>query len=546
MVSHEESTFFLHQNIPEPTFCPDCRLQRRLAFRNERALYRRTCDLCHREMISMYAPNRSFNVYCPECFYSDRWDPLSYGRAYDFDRTFFDQWISLQRAIPHLSLLQEKTVNSPWINYELDAKNCYLNFGGQLNEDSAYNQYLLKSADCFDNYWVMRGTFCYESVMCENAYKTWYSTLCYDSRETYFSFDCRGCDYIIGCSGLRHKQYQIFNRQVTPEEFQKYLAEHPLSSHVVVEGLKHEAEAFRRTLPQRAVYIDSSVHCSGNFIKESKNCLQCWNSEKSENTRYGMFMLDVKDSMDVTSVWWGTKLYEFMGGSEQLANIFFSTQILRSCRNIEYSHLLFNCANCFGCINMRNRQYCVLNQQYSEDEYRELTTKIRQQMMTMPYVDHRRRMYKYGEFFPYDASPFGYNETVAIEYFPIDETAIRKMGYRFNDYTQEQNLQASTYLVPDDIRDVGDDILEKVLTCEVTGKHYRIIPMELDFYRRFGLPIPRRAPFERHRKRVEFIGYHRHLYVRNCAKCDAEIHTAYLLNEFPLVYCEDCYRKEFL
>jgi Zn ribbon nucleic-acid-binding protein len=30
--------------IPSPTFCPDCRQQRRLTFRNERKLYKRKCD----------------------------------------------------------------------------------------------------------------------------------------------------------------------------------------------------------------------------------------------------------------------------------------------------------------------------------------------------------------------------------------------------------------------------------------------------------------------------------------------------------------------
>ena len=39
-----------------PTFCPDCRLQRRLSFRNERTLYKRPCELCGQETISMYDP----------------------------------------------------------------------------------------------------------------------------------------------------------------------------------------------------------------------------------------------------------------------------------------------------------------------------------------------------------------------------------------------------------------------------------------------------------------------------------------------------------
>jgi len=31
--------------MPSPTHCPDCRLMKRLAFRNEKNLYKRKCDL---------------------------------------------------------------------------------------------------------------------------------------------------------------------------------------------------------------------------------------------------------------------------------------------------------------------------------------------------------------------------------------------------------------------------------------------------------------------------------------------------------------------
>src|SRR3989344_6580934 len=137
-IEPEDFEFYEKMHVPPPTFCPACRLQRRLAFRNERNLYKRHCDLCGQSIISMYAADRDFKVYCPDCFYSDKWDPLAYGRPYDFNVPFFQQPIHLQREVPRLSLLQRNAVNSPWINYEVDDKNCYLNFGGQFNEDSAY------------------------------------------------------------------------------------------------------------------------------------------------------------------------------------------------------------------------------------------------------------------------------------------------------------------------------------------------------------------------------------------------------------------------
>jgi len=100
------------------------------------------------------------------------------------------------------------------------------------------------------------------------------------------------------------------------------------------------------------------------------------------------------------------------------------------------------------------------------------------------------------------------------------------------------------YHIPDDINDVKDDILEKVLKCEQSGKAYRIISMELAFYRRFNIPIPRKASFERHRRRLRFIADHRKLAPRTCDHCKTSVQSVYSESEFPIVYCESCYQQE--
>ena len=43
--------------IPMPTLCPECRQQRRLAWRNDRKLYKRKCDATGKEIISVFSPN---------------------------------------------------------------------------------------------------------------------------------------------------------------------------------------------------------------------------------------------------------------------------------------------------------------------------------------------------------------------------------------------------------------------------------------------------------------------------------------------------------
>ncbi|KKT90642.1 MAG: hypothetical protein UW91_C0052G0013 [Parcubacteria group bacterium GW2011_GWF2_45_11] len=88
-IEPEDFAFYEKIHVPPPTFCPDCRLQLRLLFRNERTFYKRKCDLCGKNMISSYAPEYTYPVYCQKCWWSDKWDPYQYGREYDFSKPFF-------------------------------------------------------------------------------------------------------------------------------------------------------------------------------------------------------------------------------------------------------------------------------------------------------------------------------------------------------------------------------------------------------------------------------------------------------------------------
>ena len=50
-------------DVPAPTWCPECRLERRLAWRNEKGLHYRKCDLCEKKTISIYDEDLKNIVY---------------------------------------------------------------------------------------------------------------------------------------------------------------------------------------------------------------------------------------------------------------------------------------------------------------------------------------------------------------------------------------------------------------------------------------------------------------------------------------------------
>ncbi|MEK7062203.1 MAG: hypothetical protein AAB940_00470, partial [Patescibacteria group bacterium] len=335
------------------------------------------------------------------------------------------------------------------------------------------------------------------------------------------------------------------------------------------------------SVPNRFTVILKSINSTGHFIRESKNVKNCWNFEQGEDCKNGYIGGWMKDVYDITSHGAAELAYECASGGGVYDSKFLSGCMSANplggrfhSKNINYCISVISSTDCFGCANLRNKEYCILNKQYTKEEYEELLPKIIKHMEEMPYTDKRGRIYKYGEFFPIELSPFDFNETAAMDYFPLTKEQATERGYSWSDYESQIKYEFSDYEIPDDIRDVKDDILEKILKCEVSGKPYKIIPMELAFYRKMGLPIPRRAPLQRHKDRIAQL-LSRKLYNRKCMcngsdsqpttnnpqqpdykyqntiehfhgdnLCPNQIETPYAPDRKEIVYCEHCYQQE--
>ena len=223
-----------------------------------------------------------------------------------------------------------------------------------------------------------------------------------------------------------------------------------------------------------------------------------------------------------------------------------------------------NCVNCFGCIGMINAKYCIFNKQYTETEYFEMVKKIKQHMDEMPYVDAQGRVFKYGEFFPYNMSPFGYNETNAQDYFNLSKEQALAKGYPWRDRVKRDYAATKqAQELPDSINDVDDTILQEVIACPNNGNPdflcttaYRITPDELRFYRSKKLPLPHFCPNCRHYQRLLSYRNPFKLYSRSCT-CNQAGHghegnrpntfeTSYAPDRPEKVYCESCYQKAVL
>lgn len=551
IIEPEDFNFYKKIDVPAPTFCVECREQRRIAFRNERALYKRKCDLCSKEVVSRVSPDKPYKMYCKDCWWSDRWDSLEYRQDYDFSRSFFEQFNELLLSTPHVSLYNQNTVNSDWVNQETDDKNCYLNVGGHYNEDSGYNTYALYSKDSYDNFWLLNSELCYENINCSRCYRTIHSQECFDCRDVSFSYDCHNCEYVLGCAGLRNKKYYIFNEKVSKEEYESFIKENSFTSHKKLDEIKEKSEKIWLSVPHRFAAVIKSPDSTGHFINESKNVKNCFNAEKLEDSKNVFIGGWLKDGYDQSCHGASELGYELSSGggvyNAKFCVYCMSGDPLKKIHSshLEYCYSVTGSNNCFGCVNLKNQEYCILNKKYSKEEYEELVKKIKTHMKEMPFKGSNDRLYNYGEFFPLEICPFGYNETAVMDYYPLSKEEALKRGYSWSDYESESSHEFSDYKIPDDAREIDEDILKKVLKCEISGKAYKIIPPELQFYKRMNLPIPKISPLERHKKRMSLL-LPRRLHKRACMRegCNNEFETPYAPDRPEIVYCEKCYQAE--
>ena len=538
IIEPDDFEFYKKMKVPSPTWCPDCRLQRRLSFRNERMLYHRECDLCGKNAISIYHPGGKNVVYCHDCWWSDKWNPLSYGRDYDFSKPFFEQYRKLSNTVPHEGLVNANSVNSEYTNLAADNKDCYMLIESSNNERCNHSYWMQLSKDCLDCMFVNDSELCYEVFVAWNCYKLFFSKECRDCTDSYFLQDCVGLTNCYGCMNLRSKSYCMFNEQYTKEEYAKILEKKKEQiKHGKIEELKKEFKDFALKQINKYAYIQKSIRGTGNYLVNVKNCISCFHGYDAENCKYGLHVWrDAREVMDGSTVGRGAELiYESINTGIKAYNIKFGIQNWNGNNDLTYSEACSASSNLFGCISLSHKQYCILNKQYTKEEYEELVPRVIKQMNDMPYMDKMGRFYKYGEFFPTEISQYGYNETPAYDHFPLSKKEALMQGFSWKDQ-EEKNVT------------IGGEIIR----CSHQGKcvdhctvGFKIIQAERDFYERMGLPIPTLCPNCRHYERLNQRNPLK-LWHRKCMKsgCTNEFETSYAPERPEIIYCESCYNGE--
>ncbi|MGC9603318.1 MAG: hypothetical protein ABSF47_02510 [Minisyncoccia bacterium] len=580
VIESDDFDFYEKMKVPAPTFCPDCRLVRKLIWRNERVLYRRECDLCNKSVISIYPKESPLKVYCHDCWWGDKWDPQVYAAKFNPSKPFFEQYRTLVESVPVINLFNTNPVNSEYCNYASNSKNCYLFVGGRECENILYANRVFSSKDSIDLYDANKLELSYEAIQCKNCNRLFFGQLCTDCNDSWFLYDCRGCQNCFGCANLRGQQYHIWNQPYQKEDYFAKLKEFDLESRAGLEKAKKLAEEHLAKYIRRYAHIVNSPGSTGDNLYNCRNCKYCFDltGSDSESCKFTHFAgVGMKDSYDNYGAPRAEQVYETLAiGFESNDNShYYFSYFVRGSHDIYYSYNCVSSSYLFGCVGLRNKQYRILNKQYTKEEYEELVPKIIQQMNDMPFMDKRGLVYKYGEFPPAEFSPFAYNETIAQDYFPITKDEAIKQGYLWKDpETKAYQVTIPADKIPERIKDVPDAITSEVIACAHAGKcthqcttAFRIILEELQFYRRMDLPLPRLCSNCRHYERLAQRNPMR-LWHRKCqcagakseggayqntvkhqhqdGHCPNEFETSYSPERKEIIYCEQCYNSEVI
>ena len=413
---------------------------------------------------------------------------------------------------------------------------------------------------------IEKGELCYECINCGRVYSCAWCEDCFDCTDLYFSTDCRGCTNCFGCVGLRNKKHCWFNEKLSKKEYEKRLQNFDWSRKSILEIQKKAHELFFH-LPHKFYHGTKAYNSTGDYLENNERSRLVFNCRNTKDAGYLQDAWLSENCRDNTEIYETELSYEIQGCSAIRNSI-----AIRSCITMTdcyYCDMSQSCSNCFGCISLKSKEYCILNKQYSKEDYLDLKKKV---------IAHMKKTGEWGEYFPPEHSPFAYNESVAQDFFLLTKEKALAQGLPWYDApARNYRLTLKAAELPQTIKETDDSIVNQVIQCstqesEEEKKKYpacttafKLIPLELALYRKLGIPIPskcypcrridrfaKRNPRKLWQRQCQCAGEQSEngLYENTMGHSHGNSHyevlfeTSYEPNRPEIIYCEACYNTE--
>ena len=462
---------------------------------------------------------------------------------HDPEKPFFDQLFELRGMVPQPATFNHKEPENSIALFSFGDRDSYFTFACR----SARSYYLIGAfdvEDCSSIFLSSESTRSHAITHSHRIYNSRYIRESFDCMNSAFLFDCRNCENCFGATNKRNKKYLWFNEQLTQSEWEKRRAEVDLGKRSVVE---EQMQKFEKMLIEETIWPENfnsgSEDTTGDYLRDCTRCYYCFDSEKGpvDNFWCGWMYGAPTDN----AFCWGTISSSecYLSVSSPDSNKVKMCYRSSRCENSEYLIGCMDCRNCFGCVGLRKKEYCIFNKQYTEEEYWKRVDQIKTELLESG---------EYGEYFPTKfssayvpesgaplyagASPEDLKALGGNEFDPNSEEATRSEGVDFSAAKQAKDI-------PDSIDDLTDEWIGVPIYDPDAGRTFSILKPEAEYYRKERIAPPN-DHFILRLKKLSEAGQKAQLKRRDCSVCEKKMVIS-VNKRYPerKIYCKSCYLK---
>lgn len=498
-------------------------------------LHKRPCSKTGNMIISVYPEDCPYLVW-----HKDEWlqhaDPP--GADVDMSKAVFPQLWSFFSRSPIAHNIGAGNENCEYTDDWWYSKNCYLCHSGVTCEDLRYCYRTTHTQDSQFCVFSFDSQRCVDLINCHTCFQVRYAQNCAQCSDGAFLYDCRNCRNCMFCCNLRSKQYCFENQQCSKEDYEQKAAAWELRSQQTYDCAKQTFHRMMRTNAwHRALFVEQSKECTGNYIDGCKNCKNCYflSNDMRDCAHVLRGGVEVHDALDCLSAFKSELLYLTCCPQDQCSDVQFCCNVIQ-CKWMRYSMHCFQCEHCFGCCGLVGRKYHIFNRPCPPEEYEVRTTAM---------IMHMQKTGEYGKFFPASFAAVPYEETIAGFYWPLPQDRAKEFGFHVR---EQETVRPTDGLDPSEIPDRSDaadsTLTGRVFWDDTAKRPFQISATDVAFAQFLGTPLPSMYYARRLQENCRQIPFNGALQQVTCARCKERTHTSWPEEYADRILCETCYLQE--
>ena len=534
-MSDKDIEMFRRFNVPPLTVHPETYLKQMLALHTGFSWWWNKDVATGKPIITNVHPHTEFKVMNDDAWYQE--DFTKDHLEIDLQKPFFEQLYALATTVPisaqknfekpHNSIARHSFGDEDSYFVEGSISKRMLFGAGSFHvEDSAEIAY---SQNIMQSYNVSHSSNLNTCIVARE---------CRDCISSSFIFDCRDCEFCFMSSNKRHRKFLFYDEQLTETEWKERMSRIDLSDFDTFHTFESD---FFKLMDKEAIWPENfNEQCenvNGEYLNKCVNAERAWFSDGAKNIRWAIWDNFTTDDAAMGCDPGSTHCYG-NPASVNSSNCRFCYFATRS-QDCEYCFEVYDCEQCFGCVGLRRKKFCILNKQYTEEEYYEKLDELKSAMLDRG---------EYGEIFPqrFALTPFQHSAFQSVfEGTPEIKEQIgvsdfdASLNGAYGDWQGREMHEINE--MPKKIDEVGDEWIGKPVIDHSINRPFAINGSELAFYRKMRLPL-RRGHFV---PRIEEMLFSLSMFEQirvPCGKCGIEV-TASKNVAYPerKIYCRACY-----